>query len=76
MHPTLQSYYLRYLDAGYVLLMSQYRGGDGSEGADEYGGADIADVTTLVTGQRTIAYTPTTRSSCLRRSCATAGRSS
>jgi dipeptidyl aminopeptidase/acylaminoacyl peptidase len=56
MHPTLQSYYLRYLDAGYVLLMSQYRGADGSEGSDEYGGADIADVTALVDVARTLRY--------------------
>jgi dipeptidyl aminopeptidase/acylaminoacyl peptidase len=28
--------------------MPQYRGADGGEGADEYGGADIADVTSLV----------------------------
>jgi dipeptidyl aminopeptidase/acylaminoacyl peptidase len=56
MHPLLQSYYLRYLDAGYVLLMSQYRGADGSEGRDEYGGADIADVTSLVDIARTLPY--------------------
>jgi dipeptidyl aminopeptidase/acylaminoacyl peptidase len=56
MHPTLQPYYLRYLDAGYVVLMSQYRGADGSEGADEYGGADVADVTSLVEIARTLPY--------------------
>jgi dipeptidyl aminopeptidase/acylaminoacyl peptidase len=56
MHPMLQSYYLRYLDAGYVVLMSQYRGADGGEGADEYGGADVADVTSLVEIARTLSY--------------------
>jgi dipeptidyl aminopeptidase/acylaminoacyl peptidase len=56
MHPYLQSYYLRYLDAGYVIVMSQYRGAGGSEGADEYGGADIADVTSLVDVARTLPF--------------------
>jgi dipeptidyl aminopeptidase/acylaminoacyl peptidase len=56
MHPYLQSYYLPYLDAGYILLMSQYRGADGSEGKDEYGGADITDVTSLAEIARTLPY--------------------
>jgi dipeptidyl aminopeptidase/acylaminoacyl peptidase len=56
MHPWLQSYYLAYLEAGYVLVMSQYRGAGGSEGADEYGSADIADVTALVPIARALPY--------------------
>jgi dipeptidyl aminopeptidase/acylaminoacyl peptidase len=56
MHPWLQSYYLAYLDAGYVLVMPQYRGTDGGEGADEYGGADLADVTSLVPIARSLPY--------------------
>ena len=56
MHPWLQSYYLPYLDAGYVLVMPQYRGADGGEGADEYGGADVTDVTALVPITRALPY--------------------
>ncbi len=32
---------------GYVVIASQYRGGGGSEGKDEFGGADVNDVTIL-----------------------------
>ena len=32
---------------GYLVVASQYRGGCGSEGGDEFGGADIADVMSL-----------------------------
>ena len=34
--------------SGYVVLASQYRGGPGSEGRDERGGADVNDVLNLV----------------------------
>jgi dipeptidyl aminopeptidase/acylaminoacyl peptidase len=33
---------------GYVVIASQYRGADGSEGHDEYGGADVDDVLNLI----------------------------
>lgn len=33
---------------GYVVVASQYRGGPGSEGADEFGGADVDDVLNLL----------------------------
>ncbi|MBD3414898.1 MAG: prolyl oligopeptidase family serine peptidase [Candidatus Aminicenantes bacterium] len=33
---------------GYVIICSQYRGSVGSEGKDEYGGADINDVVNLI----------------------------
>lgn len=33
---------------GYVVVVSQYRGAPGSEGRDEYGGADVADVLNLL----------------------------
>lgn len=35
-------------DAGFVVVASQYRGADGGEGADEFGGADVDDVLALV----------------------------
>ena len=34
--------------AGYVVVGSQYRGNDGGEGADEFGGADVNDVLNLI----------------------------
>lgn len=33
---------------GYVVVASQYRGNDGGEGREEWGGADVADVVELV----------------------------
>jgi len=56
MHDRLQPYYLSYLDAGFVLLMPQYRGTDGGEGRDEYGGADTADVSGIVRLALTLPY--------------------
>lgn len=35
-------------DWGYVVIASNYRGSPGSEGSDEFGGADIADVLNLL----------------------------
>ncbi len=34
--------------AGYIVIGSQYRGAAGSEGQDEFGGADLADVLNLI----------------------------
>ena len=40
---------LQYLaDAGFIVVAPQYRGADGGEGKDEFGGADIDDVLALV----------------------------
>ena len=40
---------LQYLaDAGFVVVAPQYRGVDGGEGEDEFGGADVDDVLALV----------------------------
>lgn len=35
-------------DAGFVVVATQYRGVDGGQGADEFGGADVDDVLALV----------------------------
>jgi dipeptidyl aminopeptidase/acylaminoacyl peptidase len=41
--------YLHYLSSrGYVVLASQYRGGDGGQGEDEFGGKDVNDVLNLI----------------------------
>lgn len=39
--------FYEFLEAGYVVLASQYRGGPGSEGQDEFGGGDLRDVKAL-----------------------------
>jgi dipeptidyl aminopeptidase/acylaminoacyl peptidase len=39
---------LRFAEAGFVVVATQYRGVDGGEGADEFGGADVDDVLALV----------------------------
>lgn len=35
-------------NAGYVVVASQYRGNDGGEGKDEYGGQEVSDVLNLI----------------------------
>ena len=42
---------------GFVVLASQYRGNDGGEGQEEFGGADVADVTALVSLASSLPYT-------------------
>jgi len=37
-----------FVEAGYVAAASQYRGGPGSEGGDQYGGDDVHDVFALI----------------------------
>jgi dipeptidyl aminopeptidase/acylaminoacyl peptidase len=47
--PFLVAYYLgRMASWGYVVVASQYRGADGGEGKDEFGGKDVNDVFNLV----------------------------
>ncbi len=41
-------WFRRYANRGYVVLASQYRGNDGSEGQEEFGGSDLNDVVTLI----------------------------
>ena len=36
------------VEAGFVAVASQYRGNAGSEGAEEFGGADVNDVVSLI----------------------------
>ncbi len=45
-----------FVDAGYVAVGSQYRGGPGSEGRDEFGGADLRDVQTLIPLLQSLPY--------------------
>src|SRR5258705_12775791 len=46
----------RIASAGFVVLASQYRGIDGSEGKDEVGGADLDDVMNLFPLARSLGY--------------------
>ncbi len=50
-----------FLKAGYIVLASQYRGGPGSEGQDEYGGADLNDVRALIPLAQSLGYVDTSR---------------
>ncbi len=50
--------YLSYLAANnYVVLASQYRGNDGGEGIEEFGGSDVNDVLNLISLARSLAFT-------------------
>jgi dienelactone hydrolase len=51
----------RYAAAGFVVLASQYRGGDGAGGKDEAGGADTDDVLNLIETARSLEYVDTER---------------
>ncbi|MBA2175415.1 S9 family peptidase [Halobacillus locisalis] len=44
---TLATYLSYWANKGYIVLASQYRGNDGGEGKEEYGGSDVNDVLNL-----------------------------
>jgi dipeptidyl aminopeptidase/acylaminoacyl peptidase len=46
----------RYAQGGFVVLASQYRGGGGSQGMDEFGGADVNDVLNLISVAKSLEY--------------------
>ena len=54
--PWTQFGYYRYVSSGFVVVGSQYRGTDGSEGHDEFGGADLHDVMNLIPVARSLGY--------------------
>lgn len=43
------------IKAGYIVLATQYRGNDGSEGKEQFGGEDVHDVLNLI---KTVSYLP------------------
>lgn len=53
---TPRSFYYPYVTNGFVVVGSQYRGADGGEGHDEYGGADVNDVLNLIPLARSLGY--------------------
>jgi dipeptidyl aminopeptidase/acylaminoacyl peptidase len=59
LRPNTQFGFDRFVKAGYVVLGSQYRGNDGGEGKEEMGGADVHDVTSLLTLGRALPYVDT-----------------
>lgn len=46
--PLILRYMLPFAQQGYLVFASNYRGNDGGSGEEEFGGAEIADVTTLL----------------------------
>lgn len=53
---------LQYLaDAGFIVLAPQYRGVDGGEGADEFGGADVDDVMAMLPLARALPHADAAR---------------
>ena len=56
LYPWIDFGFYEYLRQGFVVLASQYRGGFGSEGNDEYGGGDVHDVTNLIPLARSLGY--------------------
>ena len=45
-----------YIVNGFVVIGSQYRGNDGGEGTEEFGGADVRDVLNLIPLARSLGY--------------------
>ena len=45
-----------FLAQGFVIFASQYRGSDGGEGKDEFGGKDLQDVSSLLSLARSLDY--------------------
>ncbi len=41
-------WFRKYAEEGYIVLASQYRGNDGGEGQEEFGGSDLNDVKVLI----------------------------
>lgn len=54
--PWMADGFYDFVSAGFVVLASQYRGVDGGEGAEEYGGADVNDVMSLFPLARALGF--------------------
>ena len=48
--------YYRYVSSGFVVIGPQYRGVDGGEGSDEFGGADVHDVMNVIPLAKSLGY--------------------
>ncbi len=61
---SLNEYKMAYIIAkvaswGYVVVASQYRGNDGGEGIEEFGGADVNDIINLMTMTENLSFADT-----------------
>src|SRR5258706_1306862 len=54
--PWQQFGYYNYVSNGFVVIGSQYRGIDGGEGKEEFGGADVNDVLNIIPLARSLGY--------------------
>jgi len=54
--PWMMSGFHEYLAHGFVVVASQYRGNDGGEGKEEFGGADVGDVLNLIPLTKSLGY--------------------
>ena len=56
LRPNTQFGFDRFVRAGYVVIGTQYRGNDGGEGREEFGGADVRDVLAVVRVGQALPY--------------------
>ncbi len=54
--PWMREGFYYFVSNGFVVIGSQYRGVDGGEGKDEYGGADVRDVMNLIPLAKSLDY--------------------
>ena len=52
--PWMAGGFYEFVSSGFVVIASQYRGVDGGEGSEEYGGADVRDVLNLLPVARSL----------------------
>lgn len=56
LEPWMADGFYEFVSNGFVVIGSQYRGADGGEGLEEYGGADVRDVLNLIPLARSLRY--------------------
>jgi dipeptidyl aminopeptidase/acylaminoacyl peptidase len=56
LRPNSQFGFDRFVRAGYVVIGTQYRGNDGGEGREEFGGADVRDVLAVARVGQSLPY--------------------
>jgi dipeptidyl aminopeptidase/acylaminoacyl peptidase len=54
--PWMQYGFYDFVSNGFVVIGSQYRGNDGGEGHEEFGGADVHDVVNLIPLAKSLGY--------------------
>ena len=54
--PWTQFGYYRFVSSGFIVIGPQYRGIDGGEGRDEFGGADLHDITNVIPLAKSLGY--------------------